>query len=137
MNKNGPIIVIDDDEDDQELMKEIFSRINVRNQVIFFDSGESALEYLNNETSNPFLVLSDIKLPGIDGITLRKKLLETENRYGRHLPFIFLTTGTYRKAVLDSYAVSVQGFFIKPLQLSELQNLILKIIDYWKQSVDA
>ena len=137
MNKNGPIIVIDDDADDQELMKEILSRINIRNEVIFFSSGETALDYLVKESSNPFLVLSDIKLPGMDGITLRKKLLDTENRYGKHVPFIFLTTGTYRKAVLDAYAVSVQGFFIKPLLLSDLQSLVYKIIDYWKQSVDA
>jgi CheY-like chemotaxis protein len=137
MNKNGPIIVIDDDEDDQDLMKEIFSRINVRNEILFFNNGEAALEYLNKETSNPFLVLSDIKLPGIDGITLRKNLLDTETRYGKHVPFIFLTTGTYRKAVLDAYAVSVQGFFIKPLHLSDLQSLVYKIIDYWRQSVDV
>ena len=136
MNKNGPIIVIDDDPDDQELMKEIFSRINTRNQVVFFGSGEAALDYLNNDNSNPFLVLSDIKLPGMDGVMLRKKLLENENRYGRHIPFIFLTSGTHPKAVMDAYAVSVQGFFIKPFQLSELQSLICKIIEYWKQSVE-
>jgi len=136
MNKNGPIIVIDDDPDDQELMKEIFGRINTRNQVVFFGSGEAALDYLNNDNSNPFLVLSDIKLPGMDGVMLRKKLLENENRYGRHIPFIFLTSGTHPKAVMDAYAVSVQGFFIKPFQLSELQSLICKIIEYWKQSVE-
>ena len=136
MNKNGPIIVIDDDPDDQELMKEIFSRINTRNQVVFFGSGEAALDYLNNDNSNPFLVLSDIKLPGMDGVMLRKRLLENENRYGRHIPFIFLTSGTHPKAVMDAYAVSVQGFFIKPFQLSELQSLICKIIEYWKQSVE-
>jgi CheY-like chemotaxis protein len=118
-------------------MKEIFSRINIRNEVIFFSSGEAALDYLNKESSNPFLVLSDIKLPGIDGITLRKELLDTEARYGKHVPFIYLTTGTYRKAVLDAYAVSVQGFFIKPLHLSDLQNLVYKIIDYWRHSVDV
>jgi DNA-binding NtrC family response regulator len=137
MNKNGPIIVIDDDQDDQELMKEIFSLISLRIEVIFFSSGEDALDYLNKESSNPFLVLSDIKLPGIDGITLRKKLLDTETRYGKNVPFIFLTTGTYRKAVLDAYAVSVLGFFIKPLHLSDLQSLVYKIIDYWRQSVDS
>ena len=136
MNKNGPIIVIDDDPDDQELMKEIFGRINTRNQVVFFGSGEAALDYLNNDNSNPFLVLSDIKLPGMDGVMLRKRLLENENRYGRHIPFIFLTSGTHPKAVMDAYAVSVQGFFIKPFQLSELQSLICKIIEYWKQSVE-
>lgn len=136
MNKSGAIVIVDDDADDQELMRDIFERLNYRNEIIFFSDGETALDYLNNESNYPFLILSDIKLPKMDGISLRTRLLENESRYGRHVPFIFLTTGTQPKAVLDAWSVSVQGFFIKPLKLSELQVLVKKIIDYWKDSVD-
>ena len=46
MNKNGDIIVIEDDPDDQELFEEIFKKLGVTNSVRFFSNGESALEYL-------------------------------------------------------------------------------------------
>jgi hypothetical protein len=35
MNKNGPIIVIEDDEDDQEILLEIFNRLEYPNKIVF------------------------------------------------------------------------------------------------------
>ncbi len=39
MNKNGPIIVIEDDEDDQEDLRLVFEKLNYPNEVIFFSDG--------------------------------------------------------------------------------------------------
>ena len=36
MNKNGPIIIIEDDLDDQEVLSDIFKELNYNNQLIFF-----------------------------------------------------------------------------------------------------
>ena len=73
-DKNGPIIIIEDDSDDQELLTEVFQKLNYGNKVIFFSEGEKALDYLNTTTEPPFLILSDINLPKLDGIALRRKL---------------------------------------------------------------
>jgi hypothetical protein len=35
MNKKGPIIVIEDDEDDREFMKDVFIELNYANAIIF------------------------------------------------------------------------------------------------------
>ena len=43
LNKNGPVIVIEDDADDQYLMTEIFEKLNYQNKVLFFYDGEEAL----------------------------------------------------------------------------------------------
>jgi DNA-binding NarL/FixJ family response regulator len=67
----------------------------------------------------------------MDGIVTRKKLFENVSRYGRHIPFILLTNGTHHTAIKDAYAASVQGVFLKPAQLTSLQNLMKTIIDYW------
>ena len=70
----GPIIVIEDDIDDQELLRDVFQKINYPNIVRYFNDGESALEYLNRTDVIPFLILSDINMPVLDGFALRDKV---------------------------------------------------------------
>jgi hypothetical protein len=40
MNKAGPIIIIEDDLDDQEILTDVFQELNYKNQIIFFTEGE-------------------------------------------------------------------------------------------------
>jgi hypothetical protein len=50
LNKNGPVIIIEDDADDQGFLVEIFRKLNYQNKVLFFFDGQEALEHIN--TSN-------------------------------------------------------------------------------------
>ncbi len=45
MNKTGPIIVIEDDVDDKDLLEEIFVKRGYINKIIFFADGNEALEF--------------------------------------------------------------------------------------------
>ena len=36
INKNGPVIIIEDDADDQEFLTEIFQKLNYQNKILFF-----------------------------------------------------------------------------------------------------
>ncbi|HEX2534178.1 MAG TPA: response regulator, partial [Chitinophagaceae bacterium] len=71
MNKKGPIIVIEDDDDDQEILTEIFRKLDYGNPIIFYKDGNEALAYLNRSDVQPFLILSDINMPKINGFELR------------------------------------------------------------------
>ena len=48
MNKSGPIIIIEDDSDDQENLADIFKELNYSNELIFFGDSLLALEYLTD-----------------------------------------------------------------------------------------
>ncbi len=73
MNKNGPVIIIEDDEDDQYLLEQVFLKLNYQNKVVFFSDGQDALDYLQTTHELPFLILSDINMPRLDGFQLRGK----------------------------------------------------------------
>lgn len=135
MNKNGPIIVIEDDVDDQELLTVIFKKLNYTNKIIFFTDGNAALELLNKSDVQPFLILSDINMPKLNGFELRSKIFTNEQLQTKCIPYLFFTTGANRKAVIDAYALSVQGFFIKPTSMDALEQTIKKIIEYWKECI--
>jgi len=63
MPKSGPIIIIEDDKDDQELLNEIFIELKIPNIVRFFNSCVQAFDYLITTLERPFLIISDINLP--------------------------------------------------------------------------
>lgn len=133
MNKNGPIIVIEDDEDDRYILDNIFQKLAYENKIHFFPDGEKALLFLNQADVHPFLILSDINMPKIDGFELRKLVFGNEQLTMKCIPYLFFTTGVSKKAVLEAYAMSVQGFFHKPSSIKALEATIKKIVEYWQE----
>lgn len=133
MNKRGPIVIIEDDTDDQEILNEIFKELNYVNKLIFFDDSELALEYLTGTTTEPFLVLSDINMPKLNGMELREKVINNEDLRMKSIPYLFFSTSAEQKHVIDAYSRSIQGFFVKPTDYNKLKNIITKIVEYWQE----
>jgi CheY-like chemotaxis protein len=131
MNTNGPIVIIEDDDDDQELFEIVFKSLDYENEICFFKNGEEALEYLNRMEVLPFLILSDINMPKLDGFALRSKIKTDANLQLKCIPYLFFTTTSNQKAVIDAYSMSVQGFFVKPNSMAELKEVVSVIMQYW------
>ena len=134
MNKEGPVIIIEDDPDDQFLFQEVFKELNYSNQVIFFADGEMAFHFLTKVEKNPFLILSDINLPKLNGIELRNKLKMDADLHLKCIPYLFFTTVGDHKAVIEAYSTSVQGFFTKANSYEELREQIKIIIARMKMN---
>ncbi len=135
MNKNGPVVVIEDDEDDQYMLGEIFKKLDYKNKIVFFKDGNTALEHLNKTDVIPFLILSDINMPKINGFELRLKVQTNEQLHIKCIPYLFFTTSSTKQAVIDAYALSVQGFFVKPDSFDKLECTIKKIMEYWQECI--
>ena len=133
MNKNGPIVVIEDDEDDQEILGQIFKNLEYKNSIIYFSDSQEALDYLIETKTKPFLILSDINMPKLSGFELRQKIHTNEDLNLKCIPYLFFKTTSNQKAVVDAYSQSVQGFFVKPNNIENLERTIKTIIEYWQQ----
>lgn len=133
MNKSGPIIIIEDDTDDQDILSEIFNELNYTNQIVFFGDSQQALDYLIDTDTEPFLVLSDINMPKLNGIELREKVHNNEDLRLKSIPYLFFTTSAEQKHVVDAYSRSIQGFFIKPHSYEQLKSMLIKIVEYWQE----
>ncbi len=132
MNKKGPILVIDDDRDDRDIMAEVFKKLNYPNKVLYFANGDEAHQYLLATDELSFMILSDVNMPKMSGLELRAAIQANPSLKMKSIPFIFFTTATTKKAVIEAYELSVQGLFIKPSSFRDLENLLQKIIDYWR-----
>lgn len=135
MDKNGPIIIIEDDADDQEILMEVFENLNYPNKVIFFSNGQEAIDFLTGVDTNPFLILSDINMPKLDGFALRAKLKTDAALQVKCIPYLFFSTALNQQSVIDAYSLSVQGFFVKQNSMQEVERTISVIIEYWKRCV--
>lgn len=133
MDKNGPVIIIEDDPDDQYLLELVFKKLNYPNDVIYFFDGEAALDYLNLTDDIPFLILSDINMPKLDGFALREKLYNDAALQIKCIPYLFFSTAVSQQMVIDAYSLSAQGFFIKQTSLADLEDTISVIMEYWKR----
>jgi CheY-like chemotaxis protein len=135
MNKSGPIIIIEDDLDDQEFLANVFEQLQYTNKIIFFNDGEKALHYLTATTIEPFIIFSDINMPKLNGIELRAKVHENEDLRMKSIPYLFFSTVAEQQHVIDAYSKSVQGFFIKPSDFSQMREMIKNIVEYWQNCV--
>ena len=135
MNKNGSIIIIEDDLDDQALLAEVFNELKYKNEVLYFNDGVMAYDHLVNNHIEPFIVISDINLPKLNGMELREKIHNNEDLRLKCTPYLFFTTSSEQQHVIDAYSKSIQGFFVKPSSYTELKRTLKIIIDYWKECV--
>lgn len=133
INKNGPVIIIEDDTDDQDFLTEIFHKLNYPNKILFFCDGEDALNHINSGTEAPFLILSDINMPKLDGFALREKLRMDTRLSNKCIPYLFFSTALNQKSVIAAYSQSVQGFFVKQNSMVELEKTITAIMEYWRR----
>ncbi len=132
VNKSGPIIIIEDDADDQDILTEIFKKLNYPNKILFFFDGQEALDFINDSNESPFLILSDINMPKLNGFALREKL-KTDAKFNiKCIPYLFFSTALNQKSVIDAYSLSVQGFFVKQNTMLGLEKTIFAIMEYWR-----
>jgi CheY-like chemotaxis protein len=133
VNKGGPVIIIEDDADDQDVLTEIFKKLNYPNKILFFFNGEEALDFINTSSDSPFLILSDINMPKLNGFALREKLKTDAKLNIKCIPYLFFSSALNQKSVIDAYSLSVQGFFVKQNSMLELEKTIFAIMEYWRR----
>jgi len=107
------ILVVDDDTHLRELLIDTLDAIGYGASGA--SDGVEALQKLREEKVD--LVISDIKMPGIDGVTLLKKV----RRYYPALPVLFIT-GVASPEIIGR--ASPDGFLAKPFRISLIEELI-------------
>ncbi|SOD95169.1 CheY chemotaxis protein or a CheY-like REC (receiver) domain [Spirosoma fluviale] len=131
MTSKAPILVIEDDEDDQLFIQEALTSLAIVNPVVFFTNGVAAIEYLMASVEAPLVILCDVNMPAMNGLELRKLIDLNEYLKPKCIPFVFLTTAADLGLVNMAYKMTIQGYFKKERTFSGLQEQLRSILDYW------
>ena len=122
------ILVVDDEKDMQMLFEQRFRKeIKAKEmEFVFAFSGEEALTYLNQHVHEVVLILSDINMPGMNGLEL---LANIKRRYDTPPPVVMMITA-YGDA--DNYNEAMQlgadDFLTKPIDFNLLKEKLKNAI---------
>lgn len=129
-----PIIIIDDDTEDLDFVKEALALLGVANEVIVFDDGFEFISFIRETENRAFFILCDVNMSRINGLELKKLIYDDEQLRLKCVPFIFMSTSGASTEVLRAYSYGVQGYFVKPQTFEGLKDLLQFIIQYWSHS---
>jgi len=132
MSKQGAIVVVEDDLDDQEILQGVIGELSIPNELKFFTNCIDAFTFLKTTEQQPFLILCDINLPITTGIEFKAQIDSDPELRKKSIPFVFLSTAADKDTVNEAYLqLTVQGFFKKSYNIAEYKNIIRAIMDYW------
>jgi CheY-like chemotaxis protein len=135
MSKKSPIVIVEDDQDDQHILREVFRELGAKNELLIFDDSQEVYHHLMSVEEKPFLIICDINLPGMDGIELKQKIDTTDFLRRKAIPFVFLTTSDEQQTVDDAYRnTNLQGYFKKGHSMQEMRNRLKCILEYWGEA---
>ena len=120
LEKAPKLLLVDDDE---SLLRLMSIRLKAEGfDVTSVDNGTQALRLMFNNDFD--VVLSDLRMPGMDGLSLFDEILQQQH----DLPLILMTAhGTIKEAVAATQR-GVFSFLTKPVDHDELRRILLKAI---------
>jgi DNA-binding NtrC family response regulator len=131
---NESIWLIDGDADDQEMVQQVWKELNLKNELVFFENAEDAINALGKVETAPFIIISELNFPKINGFQLREKMLAVNSKMFNSVPFIFWTAQASEDQITQAYHLSVHGFFIKETRFEDLKMTFTHILNYWLKS---
>lgn len=125
------ILIVDDDADDRESIRDAFLENYKRHEYIFFAGAEELLNYLQNLTGQgyPAVILLDLNMPGMDARDALKKIKDSQDM--RHIPVVILTTSSSHADRQTSYKLGANCFVTKPDTYNKLVDITSSIAKLW------
>ncbi len=137
MEDNKPIMLIEDNPDDETLTRRALKKNNIKNEVVVARNGAEALDYLfgtgpyagRDLTVMPQVILLDLKLPKVDGLDVLRRL--RANELTRLLPVVILTSSNEERDRINSYGLGANSYVRKPVDFGQFIDAVRQLGLYW------
>ncbi len=131
------VLLVEDDEDHAELVRRNLMSQAARCRITHVNNGESALDYLYqraefaspNSSPRPDLILLDLRLPRIDGLTVLGDIKSAPLLQA--IPVVVLTSSDADPDVSQAYLRHANSYLVKPLDLARFEGLMKELGLYW------
>ncbi|MEO0534023.1 MAG: response regulator [Cyanobacteria bacterium P01_A01_bin.123] len=124
-----PILLVEDNPDDERLTIRALKRAKLTNPIQVARDGEEALAVLFAADPLPSVVLLDIKLPKIDGLEVLQRI--RANPQTRLLPVVVLTSSSEERDIIESYSSGANSYVRKPVDFDQFTHAVTQLGLYW------
>lgn len=128
------ILIADDDNDDQYMIKQAFASIDLNEQIRTVNDGVELLDYLfkrgkykDVEVLSPRVILLDLNMPKKDGRECLKEI-KAHPKF-KKIPIVVYSTSANPDDIEFAYELGASSYITKPYSYREL----VKIMDVFKQ----
>lgn len=132
INTYPPILLVEDNPLDVDLTLRAFKRRKLANPVLVARDGEEALAWIPRweaGETQPTVILLDLNLPRIDGLTVLRTLKAHELL--RRIPIVVLTTSKEDRDIHTAYDLGVNSYIVKPVNFDNFMDVAQQIELYW------
>lgn len=124
------ILIAEDDPGHLELIQDQLWEAGVNNPILTFGDGTQIWKFLTdgnrkNKIGSEFLLLLDIRMPGMDGVEVLERIKADPNL--RTLPVIMLTTTDDPREVSRCYELGCNSYVTKPVEFSAFASALKKL----------
>jgi CheY-like chemotaxis protein len=131
------ILLVEDNPTDLELALRVFRKHELANRIEVARDGAEALDFLFGEGAHvgrgglqiPKVILLDLKLPKIGGLEVLRRIKGDPRT--RTIPIVVLTSSQEEKDLVESYALGVNSYIVKPVDFDQFSDCLKQIGIYW------
>jgi CheY-like chemotaxis protein len=131
------VVLAEDSPFDAELVMRAMRRCDFLGTVHWVRDGTELLEFLRcqgqyatrDPLPRPKLILLDLKMPKVNGLDVLRSLREEKSTHA--IPIVMITSSGEERDVVESYALGVNSFVVKPVDARDLTDAVMTICRYW------
>ena len=131
------IFLVEDNKADEELTVRALKKSRIRNEILVARDGQEALDLLFGPQAEsvfppdgvPEMIILDVDLPRVDGLTILKKIREHSKT--KMVPVMILTGSKEDQTRTDSFLNGANCFILKPLDCAHFAEAVEKISSFW------
>ena len=135
--KTNRILLVEDNPDDQELIRMALEESHVANELVVLGDGAQALDYLfgtgayaaRDLSDKPQIILLDIKLPKVTGLEVLEQIRADPRT--EFIPVVILTSSSEEEDILASYQLGANSYIRKPVDFNQFAGAIKHLGLYW------
>lgn len=113
------MLLVDDEKVSRMVIAKLLQRCGYNATVA--ESGEEALELLAEDSKRFKLILTDVMMPGINGLELLKKIRENQDL--QHVPVVMMSSQENAGTVFEGIRRGAEDYLLKPLTMKEVMHL--------------
>lgn len=131
------ILLVEDSPDEAAFFTHTFNQAQLPAQLHIVTDGREAVDFVfgighyahRNPAIKPKLIVLDLKLPRMNGLEVLRQL--KSDLRSRNIPAIILSSSQEESDLVESYAMGVNSYLVKPVDFDQLVASIRVLGEYW------